>query len=90
MLPDCDAAAATEAMERVRTDQALGAISGHTTAVTASFGVAHSSDGESFDEVVERADAALRTAKAQGRDRVITYARLSQVDGDLVESQPFA
>ena len=38
--------------------------------LTASFGVAEARPEESIEEVVERADAALYTAKREGRDRV--------------------
>lgn len=73
VLPDCDTERATEAMDRVRTNLALGSIGGNTAAVTASFGVAQSLDAESFDEVVARADSALRRAKDAGRNRVVGY-----------------
>jgi len=73
VLPDCDTAMAIEAMDRVRTNLALGSISGHTAGVTVSFGVAHSSDADGFDEVVERADTALREAKDSGRNRVVRF-----------------
>jgi diguanylate cyclase (GGDEF)-like protein len=73
VLPDCDADYAIDAMDRVRTNLALGSMGGQTAAVTASFGVAHSSDADSFDEVVERADSALHQAKDRGRNRVARY-----------------
>lgn len=38
--------------------------------VTASFGVAQRLEGEDRDQVIERADAAMYRAKAEGRDRV--------------------
>jgi diguanylate cyclase (GGDEF)-like protein len=73
VLPDCDEALAVEAMDRVRTNLALGAMAGQTAAVTVSFGVAEALEAESFDEVVERADGALHHAKAGGRNRVVGY-----------------
>mgnify|MGYP001800939237 CR=1 FL=1 len=39
--------------------------------LTASFGVATAREGESYEQVFERADAALYRAKAAGRDRVM-------------------
>jgi predicted signal transduction protein with EAL and GGDEF domain len=60
-------------MERVRTNLALGSMSGATTAVTVSFGVAEALEGDSFEAVVERADAALRVAKETGRNRVVAF-----------------
>jgi PleD family two-component response regulator len=60
-------------MDRVRTNLLLGSIAGSATAVTVSFGVAESGDAVTFEEVVERADLALRAAKAGGRDRVVRF-----------------
>jgi len=71
VMPDCDGARAVDAMERVRTNLLLGAIAGTDTSVTVSFGVAESVGSADFDEVVERADQALREAKDRGRDRVV-------------------
>lgn len=78
LLPDCDLNMAVEAMERVRTNLAIGSMAGQTAGVTASFGVAHSSHGDGFDEVVERADVALREAKSSGRNRVVRYEPAAQ------------
>jgi len=75
VLPDCDATMAIEAMDRVRTNLALGAFTGNSASVTASFGVAHSTDAAGFDEVVDRADSALREAKNGGRNRVVRFGR---------------
>ena len=75
VLPGCNAEQAVEVMDRVRTNLALGALAGQTTVVTVSFGVAHSSDAEEFDEVVERADDALREAKETGRNRVVAFVQ---------------
>lgn len=76
VLPDCDAEAAVEAMDRVRTNLLLGAMGVQAPAFTASFGVATSTDGSSFDEVVGLADLALREAKTAGRDRVVRFDSL--------------
>ena len=73
VLPACGAAAAAEAMDRVRTNLVLGSIAGQSAVVTASFGVAEAATGTSFDQVVELADAALHLAKEQGRDRVVVH-----------------
>ncbi|MCJ8142473.1 GGDEF domain-containing protein [Ancylobacter sp. A5.8] len=43
----------------------------HETRVTASFGAALMRPGESLDEALRRADKALYTAKAMGRDRFV-------------------
>lgn len=73
VLPDCDRDQAVAAMGRVRTQMASEALEGANVAVTVSVGVAVRDRGESFDEVVARADQALRTAKADGRDRVTLW-----------------
>jgi diguanylate cyclase (GGDEF)-like protein len=73
VLPSCDAALADEAMGRVRTNLALGSIGAQTSAVTVSFGVADSAGGDTFDDVVEHADVALREAKSAGRNRTVIW-----------------
>ena len=73
VLPGCGAAAAAEAMDRVRTNLVLGSIAGQSAVVTASFGVAESANGVTFEQVVELADAALHLAKDEGRDRVVIH-----------------
>jgi PleD family two-component response regulator len=60
-------------MDRVRTNLLLSSMSAQSPSFTASFGVAVSTDGVTFDEVVARADAALRDAKEAGRDRVVSF-----------------
>jgi diguanylate cyclase (GGDEF)-like protein len=70
LLPGATLAEAEEVAERLR--QAVGAATLAGQAVTMSFGVAASADGEGFDFDVlyARADAALYAAKRSGRDRV--------------------
>ncbi len=77
LLPGVDDAEAAEVAERLR--QAVGAEPIDGQAVTMSFGVAASPAGEPFryDEVFERADAALLAAKRAGRDRVVTDRRVA-------------
>lgn len=82
VLPDCDAAAAAEAMDRVRTNLMLSSMSDQTAAFTASFGVAVSGEGSTFDDVVGRADTALRNAKETGRDRVVRFDSLAEPVSD--------
>jgi diguanylate cyclase (GGDEF)-like protein len=71
VMPGCGSATAAEAMDRVRTNLALGSISAQAHSVTASFGIADSTDCPTFEEIVERADGALRHAKASGRNRTV-------------------
>jgi diguanylate cyclase (GGDEF)-like protein len=62
LLPGCDAAHASEVIERLR-----GAVYSDRTC---SAGFAVSQPGESSEQVMARADVALYEAKASGRDRV--------------------
>jgi len=68
-LPDADAQAAVEVMERIRTHLARTVSEGNTT-FTASFGVSDSTAGGSLQEIIQRADVGLYEAKANGRDQV--------------------
>ncbi len=72
LLPGVDADEATEVAERLRHAVGDEPIDGHH--VTMSFGVAVSPAGAPFhyQEVFDRADAALLEAKRCGRDRVVT------------------
>jgi diguanylate cyclase (GGDEF)-like protein len=70
VLPRADAAEAIEVMGRVRESLADTTSRGDTPTFTASFGVAHSSEAEDFDDLVQRADQALFAAKDAGRDRI--------------------
>ncbi len=72
-----DQAAAQQVAELVR-----GAVAAQTFSygrrdipVSVSVGVAASEKGESFDQVLERADAALRKAKQRGRDRTVVISK---------------
>ncbi|MCU1452178.1 MAG: hypothetical protein JWN46_324 [Acidimicrobiales bacterium] len=73
VFPGCDDRRAADAMERVRTRLLSDAIDGLTVSVTASVGVAEGGGSLSFAEAVGRADAALRVAKAGGRDQVVAW-----------------
>ncbi|HEY2478060.1 MAG TPA: sensor domain-containing diguanylate cyclase [Solirubrobacterales bacterium] len=66
VLPDCGADDATEIIERLR--------AATPEAQTCSAGLAVWRPGESVDELVARADAALYRAKEAGRDRLVSAA----------------
>jgi diguanylate cyclase (GGDEF)-like protein len=68
-LPDADAAAAVEVMDRIRAHLARTVGDGHVH-FTASFGVSDSTAAESLQEVIAVADIGLYEAKTAGRDRV--------------------
>jgi diguanylate cyclase (GGDEF)-like protein len=72
LLPETDLAGAAAGAERLRhalAEQSLE-LEGRTLEVTASFGVAELSSGQSGDELLRAADAALYRAKEQGKNRV--------------------
>lgn len=71
ILPETRLADATAIIERVRNDIRCLAVRIGTEAlsVTASFGVAEHTPGESYSQTLSRADAALLNAKRSGRDK---------------------
>ncbi|MCU1458456.1 MAG: hypothetical protein JWL73_2548 [Actinomycetia bacterium] len=71
VLPDCTVTDALQVLERVR--EMLAQRLGNATlpTFTASFGLAGCGENADFGEVVARADAALLTAKREGRDRIV-------------------
>lgn len=76
MLPETDVAPALAVLERVR--RQLEGVSFEaidpTLRVTFSAGVAAARPGESMEEVVARADAAMYAAKQAGRNRSVADA----------------
>jgi diguanylate cyclase (GGDEF)-like protein len=77
VLPDCPTDTATKILERLREQLAVTLTSGRVPAFTVSFGVASSTDADTFDEIVAIADRALLTAKANGRNRTIRATDLN-------------
>ncbi len=87
LLPDTDMTAALAIAERIRTTIAEISLPGTDVSVTASIGVAGFPDHASTLDRLERlADAALYTAKRQGRNRVELATVDTQVD--LPEPSP--
>ncbi|TML23303.1 MAG: GGDEF domain-containing protein [Actinobacteria bacterium] len=75
LLPETDAAGAVAVAERVRRSlRALRPTPERSGAVTASFGVAQLTPGETGDELLRRADVALYRAKSEGRNTVTVEA----------------
>ncbi len=75
LFPDTDADAAQRAMERLlqgfRNRRVLHRSTGQRVEMSFSAGVAQIQGGESFGELYERADMALRKAKRSGRQQVV-------------------
>src|SRR4029078_5986025 len=69
VLPDCQTNTATKILERLREQLALTLTNGRVPAFTVSFGVASSTDADTFDEVVAIADRALPPPKNEGAQR---------------------
>ena len=70
ILRDAGMVDALHALERVRRRLAERLAAGTTPVYTSSFGLAHSTSADRFDELFSLADQALLTAKATGRDRI--------------------
>jgi len=68
-LPGAETHDAIEVVERIRQALAKATGRGDAPKFTASFGIAHSRDGEDLKDVVAKADEALFAAKDAGRDR---------------------
>jgi diguanylate cyclase (GGDEF)-like protein len=67
-LPDADADAAVEVMNRIRAHLAR-TLDGGQVRFTASFGVTDSTAAPSLQELIQLADVGLYQSKAAGRDR---------------------
>lgn len=80
VLPRTDLDGAARWAERARSTLAARRAPGLGRSVTASFGVAEFRAGESADDLLARADAALYAAKAAGRDRVARAAAQDQAE----------
>jgi diguanylate cyclase (GGDEF)-like protein len=91
LLPNTDETSAVGWAERVR--QAIASrpltVGSHTVRLTASFGVAGRDDGRQED-LVTRADHALRDAKAAGRDRVVAWSQPGPARNELQRMQKYA
>ncbi|MGZ4665021.1 MAG: diguanylate cyclase [Frankiaceae bacterium] len=76
VFPQTDRATAFSVMDRIRVDLVDTIASSGTPAFTISCGIAGSTDGETFHEVIRYADQALLAAKSSGRDRITDYEAL--------------
>ncbi len=71
LLPDCTLDDAKLVAERVRVTLAAALERAAVPNFTVSIGLAATDPGESFSEVLDRADAAMLAAKAAGRNRIV-------------------
>jgi diguanylate cyclase (GGDEF)-like protein len=78
VLPECSLDEARQVLGRVRERLAERIVVADLPPFTISFGLASSDQATDFDLVVALADAALLSAKAGGRDRVVTSTGASQ------------
>ena len=69
--PLAGAVAVAERLQRLLTRSPLLERDGRSIGATASFGVAELVEGETADELLRRADAALYRAKAEGKNTVV-------------------
>jgi two-component system cell cycle response regulator len=83
LLPHTTAAAGARMAERMRTVFAETRCEGVTQPLSASFGVADFTEGESSASLIQRADNALMRAKQEGRNRVMT----APVNPDVISSE---
>ena len=74
VLPDCPVDEARQVLERVRERLAERIVIAELPRFTISFGLAFSEQAGDFEAVVSLADAALLSAKAGGRDRIVVSA----------------
>ena len=73
-FPDLPVAEATRALGRVQEQLVLALSAGTVPPFTASFGVAHSHDGDTLEDICRAADAALFRSTREGRNRVTVGA----------------
>lgn len=85
-FPGLPVAEATRALGRIQEQLVLALSAGTVPPFTASFGVAHSHDGDTLEDICRAADAALFRAKRDGRNRVTVDAGA----GPLAEPVPDA
>jgi diguanylate cyclase len=72
LLPGSSMEAAIDIAERIRMDVSTLSAPGCPRRITISLGVVQWTTGEAGLELIDRADAALRSAKAEGGNRVST------------------
>ena len=82
VLPDCPVDEARQVLERVRERLAERIVIAELPRFTISFGLAFSEQAGDFEAVVSLADAALLSAKAGGRDRIVVVSGTGPADDE--------
>jgi diguanylate cyclase (GGDEF)-like protein len=70
-FPGLSVEAAARALGRIQEQLVLALSAGTVPPFTASFGVAHTTDGDNLEDLCRVADVALFRAKREGRNRVV-------------------
>jgi diguanylate cyclase (GGDEF)-like protein len=73
-FPGLSVEAAARALGRIQEQLVLALSAGSVPPFTASFGVAHATDGDTLEDLCRVADVALFRAKREGRNRVVVDA----------------
>jgi diguanylate cyclase (GGDEF)-like protein len=79
VFPERSITEASAALERVQENLLLSLAGGTVPGFSASFGVAHSVDSASLEELCQVADSALFRAKRQGRNRIVADVAVDDV-----------
>lgn len=87
LLPHTSIGEAVRALERLQTALSLEVAKTGGLSFTASWGLTDSASGETFDEIVAVADAALYSAKRAGRDCIMVDSEAAAADAaaELIE-----
>jgi diguanylate cyclase len=83
VLPDCSLDDARVVAERIRAELATALANGAIPPFTVTIGLADAVPGESLASMIARADAAMLSAKTQGRDRVVAHGDPTRPGPDL-------
>lgn len=81
VIPECSAAEAAAVLARVQEQLLVTLANGTVPNFTVSFGVTHSSEAPSLEDLARIADSALFRAKRQGRNRVVIDGVTTQAPG---------
>ncbi|NQV06748.1 GGDEF domain-containing protein [bacterium] len=87
VFPDRTTEQAAGALRRIQEELVVALAAGTVPGFTASFGLTHTNDAESLDDLCRIADSALFQAKSQGRDRIVIDTATQPAIRDSAESE---